>query len=240
MAYCGPELEVGLVQQYDILKPNGKFKGKSYSEWAEEWWTKLLSADPDGYRKDDDVVFLRGKYDYVDKGKMREPQTKPNVNKRLGNNGLIICEGTSLFFPVIAAEFNEGDVDPDNEKKTLRNENECSACAKKDIDEGGQPDPKQVTINNDPIVDDFRPFRVKSKFFPLMVPKNSSLKDKMEYVIPDGTYKGVTDGYWILIKSLPASKVPYRLRFSATGRNQPKTNQYSNAGEYEIMVERCS
>ena len=98
MAYCGHELEVGLVQQYDILQPNGKFKGKSYSEWAEEWWMKLLSADPDGYRKDDDVVFLRGKYDYVDKGKMREPQTKPNVNKRLGNNGLIICEGTSLFF----------------------------------------------------------------------------------------------------------------------------------------------
>ena len=70
-----------------------------------------------------------------------------------------------------------------------------------------------------------------------MVPKNSSLKDKMEYVIPDGTYKGVTDGYWILIKSLPASKAPYRLRFSATGEKSAKSNQCSNAGEYEIMVE---
>ena len=50
----------------------------------------MLSEDPDGYRKDDDVVFLRGKYDYGDKGNMREPQTQPNVNKRLGNNGLTI------------------------------------------------------------------------------------------------------------------------------------------------------
>jgi hypothetical protein len=240
MAYCRSELEVGLVQQYDIPRPNGKFKGKSYSEWAEEWWRKLLSAEPDGYRKDDDVVFLRGKYDYVDKGKMREPQTKPNVNKRLGKNGLFICEGTSLFFPVIAAEFNDGDIDPDNEDRTLKGENDCSVCAKRDIDEGGVPDPKQVTINNEPIVEDLRPFRVKSDYFPLMVPKNSFLKDSMEYVIPADTYKGVTEGYWILIKSLPASKEPYRLRFSATGRNQPKTNQYSNAGEYEITVERCS
>lgn len=225
--------------QFEVPRPNGNIKGKSYSEWAEEWWRKLLSDEPDGYRKEDDVVFLRGKYDYIDKGKIRKPRTKPNINRRIGGNRLTICEGTSLFFPVIAAEFNVDDVDPDNENRILRSENDCAACAKRDIDDGGQPGPKQATINNKQIVNDLSPYRVRSKYFTLTVPATSKLRQLMEYEIPAGTYKGVTDGYWLFIESLPALSKPYKLRFTGTGRNQPRTNQYSNGGEYEIKVVRC-
>jgi hypothetical protein len=239
VARRGSKFGVFLMQQYDILRPNEKFKGKTYGQWAEEWWKNLLSKDPDGYKKDDDVVFLRGNYDYVDKGEKREPNTKPNINKRTGKDGLVICEGTGLFFPVVAAEFNEGDSDPDNEKRILRNEDDCYMCAKRDIDEGPTPSVDQATINGDPIVDNLGPYRAKSEYFLLEVPENSSLRTKMEYEMPAGKPMAVTDGYWILIKSLTASDTPYRVRFSATGRNQPKTNQYSNAGEYDIMVQRC-
>jgi hypothetical protein len=227
------------MQQYDILRPNEKFKGRTYGEWAEEWWKKLLSDDPDSYEKDDDVVFLRGKYDYVDKGKKREPSTKPNINKRTGKDGLIICEGTGLFFPVVAAEFNEGDGDPDDETRILRNEEDCYECAKRDIEDGPAPTADQATINGDPIVNDLRSYRARSKYFPLQVNEGSSLRGKMEYEMPLGKHMAITDGYWILIKSLQASDKAYKLKFSATGRNQPRTNQYFNAAEYDVTVKRC-
>src|SRR5215217_1573019 len=87
------------MSSYDILPPNENFRGKSYGEWAAEWWNWLLSEKPDIYSQEDPVLFLRGAFDYKARadGKRNPSSTH---NDRTGDKKIEIFEGTAIFFPV--------------------------------------------------------------------------------------------------------------------------------------------
>ena len=104
------------MSSYDILPPNENFRGMSYGEWAAEWWKWLGSEDADTYLQKDPVLFLRGAFDYETANGQRRPKRKLHKD-RTGNEKIEISEGTAIFFPVIEAEFNVDDPDPDDRGK---------------------------------------------------------------------------------------------------------------------------
>lgn len=80
------------------------------------------------------------------------------------------------------------------------------------------------------LVSDIKEYRAESPLFRLEVSKTNPLKDKMEVIQQPGTYYAVTDGYWILIKSLPVSHKIYQIHFEAQG------NGTFYAATYDIVV----
>jgi hypothetical protein len=221
------------MSSYDILPPNENFRGMSYGEWAAEWWKWLLGSKNPDYSKGEPVLFLRGAYEYYVEGGNRNPRS--THNDRTGDRKIEISEGTAIFFPVIGAEFNEEDPDPDDGGKKITTEAEMRYFARRDIDEGGE---MRATIQigtrapKTKIVKDLKDYRAESPLFKLTVSDQCTLKDKLEVEQKAGTFDAVTDGYWILIRSLPPSEVPYQIHFEAEGRGR-----YFYSGTYDIKVE---
>ena len=219
------------MNYYNVLLPSDNFRGRTYGEWASEWWKWIVSKDPDAYSPEDPVFFLRNEHDYESaKGGRRQ---KNKHYDRTGEQRIEILESTAIFFPVIEAEFNMGDLYPEDGSKKITTEKEMRYLARRDIDEGGQ---MRATIKNGqnhptPIVNDLKDYRAESPIFRLAVSPENQLKDKMEVVLEPKTFDAVTDGYWILIKSLPSSKQPYQIHFEAKGRGNVN---YSST--YDIVV----
>ena len=201
----------------DVMPINENFRGRSYGDWASEWWNWILSEEPDKYVPSDPIIFLRANNDYE-----YRPGTGIRINatrhfELTGERAACIYEDTAIFFPVIEAELNEGDPNPEDPKKNLENINEMRYYARKDIDKCG-PIGATIKLGNGPrqkIVDNLLNFRAESPAFDLVVPQKSFLKERMEWVFKPGVFRAVTDGYWILIRSLPASKDPYQIHFEA-------------------------
>ena len=102
-------------------------------------------------------------------------------------------------------------------KKILKTLMRCVTTPEKDIDKCG-PIGATIKLGNGPrqkIVDNLLNFRAESPAFDLVVPQKSFLKERMEWVFKPGVFRAVTDGYWILIRSPPASKDPYQIHFEA-------------------------
>jgi hypothetical protein len=220
------------MSSYDVLPPKENFRGMSYGEWAAEWWKWLLGSKNPDYSKGDPVLFLRGAYEYYVEDGNRNPRS--THNDRTGDKKIEISEGTAIFFPVIQAEFNEEDPNPDDKGKKITTEAEMRYFARRDIDEGGGRGATIQTGTGAPktkIVDDLKDYRAESPLFKLRVSDECTLKDKLEVEQKAGTFDAVTDGYWILIRSLPPSEVPYRIHFEAKGRDR-----YFNSGTYDIIV----
>jgi hypothetical protein len=204
--------------KYDILSTSLNFRGRSYGEWAGDWWNWVCSEDPDTYLFDDPIVFLRANIDYSGEGEARH-QTGTNYYNRIK-----IHRWTAIFFPIIECGLHYGHPHP-YEDRPIVIESEMRRLARKDMDSWIS---LVVTINDKPLVENINDFRVESPLFKLVVPKNSKLRDRMEVSPEVGTWDAITDGYWILIKSLPIGV--YKIHFGGT-------NKYlSYSGTYDITV----
>ena len=119
------------MNNYDVLRPNDNFRGRTYGDWASEWWKWIVSEDPDDYSPKDPMFFLRSKYDYESvKG---DRYQKNKHYDRTGKKGIEILESTAIFFQVIEAEFNEGDPYPEDGSKMIKTEEEMRYLARRDI-----------------------------------------------------------------------------------------------------------
>jgi hypothetical protein len=210
----------------DVLGPNEKFRDRSYGEWASAWWNWLVSEDPDRYSKSDSLIFLRHNIDWQQEGDNSRVQKSNDHRKKIE-----VYEGVNVFFPVIEAEFHKEHPHPDDTTKNVETEAHMRYLARRDIDEGGSMGASIKIDNNKPnkIVDDLLEYRAESALFKLRVPRKSRLMSQMEFPLKEGEYAAVTDGVWLLLKSLP--KGTYQIDFHAEGRNNCK---YSSS--YEILV----
>jgi hypothetical protein len=215
-----------------VVQPNQNFRGLPYGYWAGQWWKWLLSKEPDVYQGD--MLFLRGNVDYKPLGGLDgvprhvDPRS---IYDRTGERGEGIWEGTPLFFPVLNAMFWLGGV---YDGIKMENEEDIRTAARKDILEGGfmwanirrknEPKPRKI-------VSDMNDYLIESPEFSLTVPRNSTLRDKMEYSLCPGEYQCVTVGYYLLISYLSPST--YRIEFGGKGRG----NYYTKAS-YDIAVYR--
>jgi hypothetical protein len=221
------------MSYYDIVPPNENFRGRSYGEWAAEWWKWLLgSKDPD-YSQGDPMLFLRGAFDYEQIGEQRRPKRKLHLN-RTEDRKIEIFEGTPILFPVIDAEITEEDLEPDDRGEKMNIEAKMRYLARRENDESG-PIGATIQIGTEgpktKIVDDLKPYRAESPLFKLVVSNDSIIADKLDFPQKAGTFDAVADGYYILIRSLPPSNEPYRIHFEAVGRNN-----YYNSATYDIIV----
>lgn len=208
----------------DIVKPNENFAGMSYGEWAAEWNKWLFSEDPDTY-DGGSVLFLRGNVDYkpignkTDSPRYIDPKA---VYDRTGRKGESIFEGIAIFVPIITTVLFIGD---NYEGKIIRNEQELRYYVNKDVDDTrkmwavikGRDDKKAFSL-----VRNLEEYRFESPLFKLNVPRNSSLRERMEFTIKPGVYDAITAGYFVIITSLPPGS--YRIIFGGEGMGIYVTN----------------
>jgi hypothetical protein len=219
----------------DVVPPTENFRGMSYGDWAVIWSNWLLSEEPDNY-PGGDVLFLRGNVDYKPlggaTGAPRHSDPK-GFYDRTGKNGEEIFEGTAIFFPVINAQLNIGEM---YDGRLVKNEQDMRFAAEKDINEGGamwanimrKGDKKASKI-----VKNLKDYRVDTPPFKLVVSQKSELSDRMESPLKPGIYDSVIVGYYVLIRSLPPSK--YRIHFGGRGRGT-----YYTDSVYDITVQSKS
>jgi hypothetical protein len=223
------------MKKLDIVSPSENFRGRSYGEWAAEWMKKLVSGDPDGYSKDDPMIFLRANVDYSSV-EGRENGYRENTTThydRRGDKRIEIYEETAIFFPAVEANFLIGCKNPEDKKQALQTEEELRYYARKDINSGWQIG-SSIKIGNEnvqPIVNNLKDYRAESPLFKIVVSDKSPLKDKMEEELKAGTFDAVTDGYWILIRELPALDEPYQIYFEAKNGTY-----YHYSATYDIFV----
>jgi hypothetical protein len=215
----------------DVVPPVENFRGMSYGDWAALWSKWLLSDEPDNYAGGD-MLFLRGNVDYkplgIPTGGPRHSDPRGFYN-RTGKKGEEIFEGTAIFFPVVNAQLNIGEL---YDGRLIRNEEDVRLVARKDIAEGGamwanimRKGEKKPTK----IVKNLKDYRVESPLFRLVVSQKSRLRDRMESPLKPGIYDSVTVGYYVLIRTLPPSI--YRIRFGGKGRGA-----YYTDSVYDISV----
>jgi hypothetical protein len=183
----------------EVIKPSGGYLADS--------WNNLVSDNPD--KTDGSVVFLRTRTKFDEMPLRKEVVIRPNQ---------------SLFLPIITTAINTAD-DP-----SLDNETKRRSEANKDIDNGeNPPDPKNVTIDGVPIVDNLKDFRIESPEFNLEVHKKCELEE-VDYQ-PGASLPTVAAGYCLLIKSLPERDKPYSIHVKANG-----AGVYSTEAIYTVRV----
>jgi hypothetical protein len=80
--------------------------------------------------------------------------------------------------------------------------------------------------------DNLRNYRITSPVFKLRISeRNPYWKDIIQYPINPGEYDAITDGFFILLKSMPEGS--YRIRFGGKGRLCP---DYRTDSVYDIHV----
>jgi hypothetical protein len=217
----------------EAVHPGENFRGMSYGDWAALWWNWLLSEEPDDY-DGGDVLFLRGNVEYKLAGGVAGAPSYSDPKgyyDRTGKFGEKIFEGTAIFFPVLTAMLHIGEL---YDGRSLKNELDIRFAARKDISEGGAVWAnimKKGQKKTNKIVNDVRDYRIESPRFKLEVAEKNRFRDRMESPLKPGFYDCVTVGYYLLIKSLPASI--YRIQFGGKGRGTYYTNSL-----YDITVKK--
>ena len=169
----------------EVIKPSGGNLADS--------WKNLVSDNPD--KTDGPVVFLR---------------TRTKKDEMPLKKEIVISPNQMLFLPIITTAINTAD-DPSLDSGSKRRSE-----ANKDIDDGDNPpDPKDVTIDGMPIVENLENFRLESPEFNLEVNRECELEE-VTYQ-HGGSLPTVAAGYCLLIKSLPKRDKPYTIHVKANG-----------------------
>jgi hypothetical protein len=198
---------------YNIVDPNFLYLGKSYSDYANDWFNWFLSANADN-RNTGPVVFLKSKPipDTVTQSlnlglevSARAYVNEPNI--RVGPRKLQIFEDQAVFVPIIIA------YQIDNTPGRKQDWGYMHDYTGLMIDNGDNPpDHVQLTINNEPIdLPKDLPmseFRVNTSIFMAVVPEavyGTSLKDFLEETegagpLPPGVYPAMVDGFFVMLK----------------------------------------
>jgi hypothetical protein len=207
------------------LDPRLLYFGKSYSDYATDWFNWFLSAHADN-RNLGPVIFLRSKHipDRADQlydlkvghypttttGTTSEQElygyptlyvNEPNI--RIGSDRLQIFEDQAVFVPIIVAYAYSN-----NQYKDWGWMQEYCGMT---IDNGDNPPAlNQLKIDNTPIRlpsdlgDDFTNFRISTPVFTAVVPDapyGTSIKDFLEEgPISPGSYPAMIAGFFIMLK----------------------------------------
>ena len=213
-----------------VVEPERNFRGLNYGQWASIWCNWLLSEDLTDQRGG--ILFLRGNVDYgpVAGVKGAPLHVHPQAfYDRTGARGETIFLKTPIFFPVLNAIISAGDI---YDGRVIKSENEMRFAAHRDIVEGGS---MWATIckmsggRSTNIVGRIKDFFIESPLFELRIPKESTLRKKMENPTRSGRIPSVTAGYYLLATF--ESTGLFRLEFGGNGRGAYRTN-----ARYDIRV----
>jgi len=219
-----------------IVSPDQNYKGMSYGDWVARWTNWLFSEEPERNEVQRDVVFLQGNVEYYrDLAKASERGGSVNpwepFYNRTGDASIIISDDTPILVPALTSTkvFGGG-----SEFGTMDNEEQLRRVARIDNDESGAI---WATIESSdgkgpvPLCgENLRNYRIASSIFKLWVSeRNPYWKYIFQYPISPGEYDAVTDGFFILLRTLPEGS--YRIRFGGKGRLDYRTDSV-----YDIHV----
>jgi hypothetical protein len=198
--------------------------GKSYSDYAIDWFNWLLSANANK-RNSGPVVFLTSKtvptkntqpgrdfYNFLELGGNTTRTTiDPNANPptlylnephiRIGSDRLQIFDDQAVFVPIVVCY--------DFANAPYKDWGYMQDYLGLSIDNGDNPpDVTQLTINSQPVQLpaglEMARFRIRTPMFSTVVPETpygTSLKDFLEdSPISPGTYASMVDGYFVLLR----------------------------------------
>jgi hypothetical protein len=213
----------------NILESHESYKGRSYSEWIEEWSNLLVSATPD-YTSGAGMLFLRGNLDYETDQSGNRFVKPGNFLDKTGNLGETIYRNTALFIPVMTAMFSLNDP---YESIQLLDEEGLRYAVRRDISEGGKvwlryktsKGKYQPVISGGSIKDHY----FETAMFTLRVSKESPLLSKFESPMDPGEYQTVQGGYFVILTDLDPGV--YRFHFGGFGRGY-----YYTDAVYDIKV----
>lgn len=188
-----------------VLPPQSKPFGKSYGEWSAAFWQWVYSMPVDQHPLFDTadcsegqsgkVWFLGGTYTIVP-----EDPEDPDPTVVIGEayRTCTVPNGKALFFPILNAECNDFEVDPEPTEEVLR------ACANNMADHIQN---LVVTIDGETI-QRLDSYRVESPLFTFgPLPENNVLG------APEGdTFDSVSDGFYIMLP--PLSTGEHNIKFS--------------------------
>jgi hypothetical protein len=213
--------------EYSVVTTDTEYLGKSYSDYASDWFNWLISANANN-RNSGPVVFLSSKHipdttteagrNFFDLIRVSESATSrasasdPNsgaptlyINEphiRIGSNRLQIFEDQAVFCPVgVCYKFANA---PYMDWGYMQDDLGLA------MDSGDNPpDTIQLTINNESItlpsgLLNLSEYRIRTPIFMAVVPDSpygTSLKDFLEEgQIPPGSYPAMVDGYFVLLQ----------------------------------------
>jgi hypothetical protein len=212
-----------------ILGPHESYKGRTYSEWIEEWSNLLVSATPD-YTSGAEMLFLRGNLDYEsDQSGSRFVKPGKFLDKT-GNLADTIYKNTALFIPVMTAMFSLNDP---YESIQLLDEEGLRYAVRRDISEGGKVWLRYKTSKGgyQPVIrnGNVKDYYFETAMFTLRVSKDSPLLGKFESPMDPAEYQTVQGGYFVILTDL--SPGDYRFHFGGFGRGY-----YYTDAVYDIKV----
>jgi hypothetical protein len=246
--------DLKLENQPSVVDPSTLYLGRSYSEYAADWFNWFLSSHADD-RNAGPVVFLRSaplpnRKTQIDDLEVSGKTTtaaatsdtsysgptlyvnEPNV--RIGIDKLEIFKDQAVFVPIIVAH-EESDL-PYKDWGYLQEY--CGIT----IDNGDNPpDLIQLTINGNTLQlpggkQDFGDFRIATPIFTAVVPEapyGASIKDFLEAgPLSPGSYPAMITGYFVLLKFEPGS---YWVHSWASAGREEKGSYFSEL-LYQIDV----
>jgi hypothetical protein len=215
-----------------IIKPDGRYRGRSYSEWIQEWSNLLVSSSPD-YQTASDMFFLRGNIDYKADQSGNRTIKPGKFYDRTGSLGQTVYSNTALFIPVMTAMYSLNDP---YEAKQLLDEVDLHYAVRTDLTEGGE---MWLRVKNSPapagygpviqVPDKMENYYFETAPFTLRISNQSPLLNKFESSLGPGEYETVTGGYFVILSDLAQGS--YRFHFGTNGRGY-----YYTDAVYDITV----
>jgi hypothetical protein len=204
--------------------PGSSPYGTNFTQWIAKWWQWYVSVPKTESPNYLDYPNHIGKVDCAIRQDPSSPVFflfTPLVDESSPERTCVIPKDKAILIPIIAAEADNGDPE-----QTDKSEQGMSQSAKAGNDYGAisiKLDDAKLNFNEDP------KFRALSAFFNITLPKHNLWEEKEK----PGTYKGVTEGYFLFLK--PLSEGNHTLYYEAA-TNPPNPNVYAQAVKYHLNV----
>lgn len=204
----------GVNISQSVYPVNSKPYGLTYGEWTAKWWQWVLSIPT----QDNPGVDETGE-------KCAVGQNNTNVWFLAGTGGgqvtrtCTVPAGKAILFPILNVECDY--LSPD-----MKTESDLRICAKDDQDKATN---LQATVNG-VAIPDLKTFRVQSPLFNATIPKDNIIG------LPPATTQAISDGFWILLKPLPAGQHEIHFTGSLVDFTSTGPMNFVSDAKYDITV----
>lgn len=217
-------LSYGQENQSKIFLPGSSPYGTNFNQWIAKWWQWYNSVPKTESPNYLDYPNHIGKVDCAIRQNASSPVFflfTPLVDEPSPERTCDIPKDKAILIPIIAGESDLGDPE-----QTDRSEQGMIQAAKSGNDYAAisvKLDNTTLNFNEDP------KFRSLSGFFNMTLPEHNLWEEKEK----PGTYKAVTDGYFLFLK--PLSEGNHTLYYEAA-TNPPNPNVYAQTVNYHLNV----
>jgi hypothetical protein len=217
-------LSYGQESQPKIFLTGSSPYGIPFNQWIGKWWQWYVSVPKTESPNHPDYPDHISKENCAIRQNLSSPVLflfTPLVDEPSPERTCDVPKDKAILIPIISGEADNGDPE-----QTDKSERGMIQTAKAGNDYGAisiKLDNTKLNFNEDP------KFRAMSGFFNITLPEHNLWEEKE---VP-GTYKGITEGYFLFLNPLPAGN--HTLYYEAA-TNPPNPNVYAQTVTYYLNV----